>query len=365
MTEPVPGLRMYVHGRLRGITRSRLEGRVRGAGLELVRKASDATTIAIAHGTAASLGTDMVLVLPRGAATNVDVLSEISLKKRLGMISPAPGAARTLTGDELARAAKVPVSYVRCLAAYDVLDPACGRFGFADLLAAREVARLMSEGFSPARIIDAVLRLAEAGQHLSTTRLAAAPWSQDEIVQEFHGRLATLLGQLALPFSEAQPSVDAVFARAEERETAGDLANAERWYRVAGKMDRSDPVIPFNLGNVLDAQGRPGEAILAYNEAIARDPTFPDAWFNLGLLAERKQDRALACRHYEGALRADPAYGAALFALGKLLADTDRFAEAQAIWERYLALDPPSPRRRLATRYVALCRLGLASRSCA
>ncbi len=365
MTGAGPGSRMYVHGRLRGITRARLEGRVRGAGFELVRKASAATVIVIAHGTAASLGAEMVLVLPRGAAADVGVLSETSLKRRLGMLPLSPSTARTLTEDELARAGKVPVNYIRCLAAYDVLDPEGGRFGFADLLAAREVARLMSEGFSPARILGAFFRLAEAGQHLSTTRLASAPWSEHEIVQEFHGRLATLLGQLTLPFSEAQPSVDAVFARAEECETAGDLANAERWYRVAGKMDRSDPVIPFNLGNILDEQGRPGEAILAYNEAVARDPTFPDARYNLGLLAERKQDRALACRHYEGALRADPAYGAALFALGKILTDGDRFAEAHTIWERYLALAPPSREGRLATRYLALCRLGLASRSCA
>ena len=307
----------------------------------------------------------MVLVLPRGAAVDVNVVSEMSLKRQLGLLPQPPSAARTLTGEDLARTAKVTLSHVRCLAAYDVLDPEGDWFSFADLLATREVARLRAEGFSPARIIAAVLRLAESGQHLSTTRLAAAPWAEGEIVQEFHGRLATLLGQLALPFTETQPSVDALFASAEECEAAGDLTNAERWYRVAAKMDASDPVIPFNLGNVLDEQGRPGEAILAYNQAIARDRMFPDAWFNLAVLAERRQDPVLACRHYEGALTADPAYGAALFALGRLLSDADRFEEAQAVLERYLALTPPSQQRQLATRYLALCRLGVASRSCA
>ncbi len=67
----------------------------------------------------------------------------------------------------------------------------------------------------------------------------------------------------------------------------GDLELAERLYDLAARLDRDDPVIPFNLGNVLDELGRERDAEIAYRQALARDRNFPDAWFNLGVLQEK------------------------------------------------------------------------------
>ena len=53
----------------------------------------------------------------------------------------------------------------------------------------------------------------------------------------------------------------------------------------------------FNLGVLLEEQGRRDEAAHAYQQAVNRDPEFADALCNLGLLLEsmgRKQD---ATRH--------------------------------------------------------------------
>ena len=71
-------------------------------------------------------------------------------------------------------------------------------------------------------------------------------------------------------------------------------------YDLAARLDKVDPVIPFNLGNVLDELGRERAAEIAYLQALARDPNFPDAWFNLGVLQEKigREDEALSS--YEG-----------------------------------------------------------------
>ena len=105
-------------------------------------------------------------------------------------------------------------------------------------------------------------------------------------------------------------------------------------------MDRSDPVLPFNLGNVLDGQGRHGEARLAYQEALGRDPTFAEGWLNLGVLSQNagRTEDALTC--YGRAVAAQPDYADPVFALARLLTDEERYVEALPLWERYLRLEP-------------------------
>ncbi len=100
------------------------------------------------------------------------------------------------------------------------------------------------------------------------------------------GGLARTDGQLLLPLEGSDADAVEVFARAEEYEQVGDLELSERLYDLAARLDRDDPVIPFNLGNVLDELGRERDAEIAYRQALARDPNFPDAWFNLGVLQE-------------------------------------------------------------------------------
>ncbi len=120
---------------------------------------------------------------------------------------------------------------------------------------------------------------------LSGARLAEAPWG--ELVQVLDGRVAQVDGQLVLSLDGSDVNSDEAFAGAEAYERAGNLEQAERLYDLAARLDKVDPVIPFNLGNVLDELGRERDAEIAYRQAIARDPKFPDAWFNLGVLQEK------------------------------------------------------------------------------
>jgi tetratricopeptide (TPR) repeat protein len=297
--------------------------------------------------------------LPASIPLAAQLVSETSLKRRLKLLPTSDDVQRSLGADDLARAAKLDAERLRWLVAYDVLEPVEGRYSYADLLAAREVARLLGEGFRLVQVVDAALKLRLSGQRLSDTRLTQS--SSGEILQSYRGQLGRLDGQFTLPLADdGSPGLEEVFALAESCENEGRLADAERWYEVAAKMDREDPVPPFNLGNVLDQQGRTNEAVLAYQQAIARDRTFPDAWYNLAAIAEDRHHPEQAVQYYREAVLAWPDYAEALFSLGRLLSDAQRFDEALSVWEQYLRLNPTvSKQAGIASRYAALCRLEL------
>ena len=354
-------LSLYVFGRLHGVTRLRLAGLVAKAGGHLMRRPSSRVNLmAVGHGTAlAALADGPPVALPQAVPPTARLVSELGLKRLLGVAGPLPEEHRALSATDLARSARLDLEVVPCLSLYDVLEPVDGCYGYRDLLAAREVARLLRSGVGLDAIVEAAVILRHAGRRLSETRLSEAPWG--EIVQEVAGRLGRLDGQLTLPLDEHCLSVDEVFQRAEQSELEGDLATAERWYRVAMRMDRKDPVLPFNLGNVLDGQGRYREASLAYQEAIARDPTFAEGWLNLGVLSENGGRIEEALTYYGRSVEARPDYADAVFALARLLTAEERYEAALPLWERYLRLELASENAARARRLAALCRLGLSA----
>jgi tetratricopeptide (TPR) repeat protein len=313
--------------------------------------------VAVGHGSArAVLGDERAIVLPHGIPDGAKLISELTLKRVLGLLPPQREENRTFAAEGLATACRVDVDVVHALAAYDVLEPVGEAFGFGDLRTLREAAGLLQSGFALRRIVEASIALRRAGRRLSETRLCAAPWG--DIVQQLGSGVARLDGQLTLPLEEDHETVDDVFARAEECELNGDLENAERWYRLACRLDPTDPVPPFNLANVLDGLDRGQEAAFAHEEALARDPAFADAWVNLGILRERADNLAGATACYSRAVAARPDFLEALHNLALLLTRTDAFAEAVPIWERYLASGPDDEAR--ARRLLALCRIGCA-----
>ena len=108
------------------------------------------------------------------------------------------------------------------------------------------------------------------------------------------------------------------------------------------RADTADPVLPFNLGNVFQAQGRATEAKVAWQIAVARDPAFAEAWYNLAQAAEDEQQADLAIAQYRRAVQAQPDYADAHFNLALLLTRLERCGEALPAWERFLELEPAS-----------------------
>lgn len=74
----------------------------------------------------------------------------------------------------------------------------------------------------------------------------------------------------------------------------GELEAAEDVYRAARQ---GSALLAFNLALVLEDLGRDEEAVSAYRESLALDPTMHEAHLNLGFLYERAQCPREALRH--------------------------------------------------------------------
>ena len=78
---------------------------------------------------------------------------------------------------------------------------------------------------------------------------------------------------------------------------AGRLEEAQRVYRAALRECEPDATLFFNFGVLLEDSSQYGEAIDAYNQALAADPDFADAHFNLARLYEIVGKPQQAIRH--------------------------------------------------------------------
>lgn len=292
-------------------------------------------------------------------------LSENTLLRALALLPAPPAAgAGALPLDELPNRTGLDPASVRVLMLYDLIRPCAGACTFRDLIAAREVARLLGDGLGLTEIVRSAARL-------SRTDADDSPLARLKLVRDDRGRLARRIGdayadldgqlRLSLPHAD-NPSVDEVFDAAEEAEQAGDLASAATLYRRCVSMDPHDPIAPFNLANVLREQGQAGQAKLFLEVALAIDPEFADAWYNLALLQEAAGGRRAAQTCLERAIAADPDYADPVYNLAKLHFERGCFPEARRLWQRYLTLDPDSDWSRRARCGLTLCQQSPANR---
>ena len=74
----------------------------------------------------------------------------------------------------------------------------------------------------------------------------------------------------------------------------------------------------------------------------AADSTFAEAWYNLGDLLDEQGRSEAAIECLRTALRVAPGYADAMFNLALLLQRKNQYAEASDCWRRYLAADRQS-----------------------
>ena len=355
-TRPLAGQILFLFGRVHGVTRRRLDRLVRVRGGKLVNKpTAGITTIALGHSAASNALSDGRVRLPAGLPESAEMISERELRRRLGLLRPPDDVERSLGIADLERISGLTSRLLSCLALFDVLEPVDGRYAYRDVVAARETGRLLSRGIELRRVLEAAVALRRQGSHLAESRLTEAP--SGELLRELSGQLAELSGQLTMRFDQDVRSIDELVAAAENAEERNDLATAEILYTTALRADSTDPVLPFNLGNVFDAQGRSAEAKIAWQIAVARDPAFAEAWYNLAMAAEDEKHTDLAVAEYRRAVQAWPDYPDAHFNLALLLTKLDRYEEALAVCERFLELEPNSKQAATAKRAAALCRM--------
>jgi len=357
---PLAGQTLFLVGRLQGLTRRRLDQLVRARGGKIsTRPGNRVTTVAFGHSAASHALDDGRVQLPAGLPATASLISENVLRRELGLIEPPSAVDRSLGRPEIERLAGLTPNLLSCLVLFDVLEPVDERFAYRDLVAAREAARLLKRGVALGDVLDAAIALRRRGGHLAEARLTEGP--SGELVREIAGQLAELSGQLTMPLQmrpeQKARSIDDLLLEAEEAEERGDHATAESLYTTAMRADTADPVLPFNLGNVFQAQGRATEAKVAWQIAVARDPAFAEAWYNLAMAAEDDKQTDLAVAQYRRAVQAEPDYADAQFNLALLLTHLDRCSEALAAWERFLELEPSSKQASTAQKAIALCRM--------
>lgn len=328
-------------------------------GFHLARESGQATTIVVTHRGLSACLADGQLRLPFARPAAARLLSEQAFERRLAAdASPPSPVGSPYTGDEVARLSGLPVGTCEALAVFDVIGEGEGRFAYRDLAVARQVRALVGRGVAVTAVIRAAWTLAAQGLGLPQVRLQEAPWG--EMMQQVGGGLARLDGQFALVLDDAAgPPPDDSLAQAVAAEAAGALAEAERWYRRAAQADRRDPVPAFNLGNLLAGLGRDAEAMIALQQALARDPVFAEASFNLAGLYEKTGQEARALSLYGETVEAHPAYAQALYNLARLLTRRRDFATALPLWDRFIALVPDDADARHARRAALLCRMEL------
>jgi predicted CXXCH cytochrome family protein len=120
----------------------------------------------------------------------------------------------------------------------------------------------------------------------------------------------------------------------------GSLQEAMEAFRQAAAKDPSLPKAHYNLGRALEAAGRMQEARTEYERAIQMRIPFPEAHYTLANLLMKTGDAAGAIKHYQEAIASRPVYAEAQSNLANLYADQGRLDEARAGLEQALRVNP-------------------------
>jgi protein O-mannosyl-transferase len=101
-----------------------------------------------------------------------------------------------------------------------------------------------------------------------------------------------------------------------------------------------NPRAHSNLGQAFQGEGRNGEAITHYKEALRLAPDFAKAHNNLGQALDLQGNLDEAIAHYEKALKINPDFAEAHNNLGAALADRGKLDEAIGHYEKAEAVKP-------------------------
>ncbi|WBV45033.1 O-linked N-acetylglucosamine transferase [Pseudoroseomonas cervicalis] len=162
---------------------------------------------------------------------------------------------------------------------------------------------------------------------------------------------------------ESAAAVGALFAAAQRRTEAGDVAGALALYQDHIAQHPQDPLlhaVRFNQGVLLQQLGDLVQAAQAFGEAIRRAPGFVPPYINLGSIHEQLGAGEMALAHWhQAAALLGPVTGeavtwkaTALKQSARLLEDSKRLAEAEAALHAILQLQPQQ--RDVAQHWVAL-----------
>lgn len=242
------------------------------------------------------------------------------------------------------------------LVLFDAFDFSEPPFGFRDLVAAKQFARVLDNGAEWPTLIRTIRSVGHTPSAISSLRLECSPWN--DVVVRNKSILVELNGQLILSLAHSDgEGVDELFDGAEEAEDRQDWDRAAALYLQCLAIDPHDPIIPFNLSHVLIEKREWNQAQYYLIKALKLDPDYAEAWYNLAAVARGANNTVAAKRHLEKAIAADPMYSDPIYNLALLEFENGDYGEASRLWTKYLELDPRSDWGRRAKRGLQLIKM--------
>lgn len=168
-------------------------------------------------------------------------------------------------------------------------------------------------------------------------------------------RRAAELAEAALAAGAEHPLI--LNLRAFKREAEGRLGEAVADLRRARALAPRDMRLANALGLCLAKMERHGEALAAFDDAIALEPRFAPAHYNRAWVSELAGDLATASAAYERTLELEPGHADAAGSLAFIAARGGDAAKARAFAGRALAVDASQ-----TSAVLALAQVDLAER---
>lgn len=132
------------------------------------------------------------------------------------------------------------------------------------------------------------------------------------------------------------------FELAFQYERAGRFLDASRVYESLVERLGPQPELCFNLGNCFCALRNPADAQKQFQQAVALDPNYVEAWNNLGSVLAELDLAEKAIDAFQRALKLVPDFADTHYNLADTLDQLGRFWEARPHWQTYYQHDAES-----------------------
>jgi tetratricopeptide (TPR) repeat protein len=290
--------------------------------------------------------------------TNIEIVPEEEFLEQAGLQELGASVCRHYTAAQLTRILGIKRERLRSWLRSGLVQPvetvhSVSYFDFRQVAQVKTLCELAQAGVTTARLRRSLEQLRSWMPDVedSLERLRLLEDGRRLAIEAGNGRLAELHGQLLIDFEEPTPesfrlddalTADDLFRQAIEHEDGGALDDAVKAYRECLQRFGPDPVVCFNLGNVLDRLGQSASAIERYRQAVELDPEYVEAWCNLGVCLGACGSVDEAVRACSRALAIDPTCADAHYNLADMLEQAGDIAEARRHWGAYLKYDSRS-----------------------
>ncbi|MBK8340554.1 MAG: tetratricopeptide repeat protein [Flavobacteriales bacterium] len=134
----------------------------------------------------------------------------------------------------------------------------------------------------------------------------------------------------------------AYFSKARNLLQGGEFEAAIACYQETLNIDGPQAVTFSYIGECYEKMERYEQALINYDQALALDPNWVDAWIGRGVVRDFQGKLPEAIKDLENAVRIAPDSGDGWFYLGNVLARAERFPEAVEAYEKLNGMEPES-----------------------